>query len=142
MLIDPTTIDTRDTNRFRSARLINRIETTRTLDLRTKAQEIAQAIDTANLATKEGRETILTHFHQIIELDHAKLHGLGTDYHDAREWGFNAHDDKFLSSLRFQHLGNIYGTRPTPPPLSLKQIACIRRNLRREFYTMQLALIA
>jgi hypothetical protein len=95
------------------------------------------------------RRVILAWFILLIDIDHAKMHGLDEAFPD-RDWGFSRCDDEFLSSLRGRHLGHVYGVRVgwgcfgggfTPSPLTGPQVRALARCIARPFYTFQLALV-
>ena len=132
-------------NEIRSRNLIRKIEENTALDLRARAAEISTQI-------REGDDkTVLKLFWFIINLEHAKLYGLGKTVHADREggWGYAFRDQRFLSSLAGQHMSHCFGIRVscggsggyTPNPLSRNQVGWIRKICSQPFYTLQLALI-
>ncbi len=91
---------------------------------------------------------VQTWFDRLINIDHAKLYGLGTEHHADREggWGFADKDQKFLESLRMRFLGNAYGVTIGSgfcriAPLTKNQLAALGRCIAKPHYTLQLALV-
>lgn len=125
-------------NEIRSRHIMANIGKNRDTDLRETAAKIGAAI-----AAGETK-TVLKWFNAIIDINHATLHGLGTEQFTDRPggWGFAAGDAGFLDSLRFRYLGHAYGVRGGGVgPLTKKQIAVLARIISSPFYTMQMAMV-